>query len=105
MITKKKIIPNLKNKTVICDRFIHSTLAYQSDAENFNKKIKFIHKYFANKIMPDLRILIDISPELGIKRSLKNKKIETRFENKQISFHRKIRKFLDLEKKSKKLQN
>ena len=36
--------------------------------------------------MPDLTILIDISPELGIKRSLKNKKIETRFENKQISF-------------------
>ena len=77
-------------------------IAYQSDSENFNKKIKFIHKYFANNIMPDLTILIDISPELGIKRSLKNKKIETRFENKQISFHRKIRKnFLDLEKKIK----
>lgn len=101
---KKKIMPNLKNKTVICDRFIHSTLAYQSDTKNFNKKIKFIHKYFANNIMPDLTILIDISPELGIKRSFKTKKTETRFENKQISFHRKIRKnFLDLEKRSKKI--
>ena len=28
---KEKIIPSLKEKTVICDRYIHSTISYQFD--------------------------------------------------------------------------
>ena len=41
---REKVIPSLKNKTVICDRFIHSTLSYQINIKNFRQKVNFIHK-------------------------------------------------------------
>ncbi len=94
---KEKIVPALSKKTVICDRFIHSTYCYQAGIKNLNQKIKFIHKHFAFDLMPDLIILIDLPPEEGIRRSLQIKKKETRFEKKDLKFHKKIRKkFLEL---------
>ena len=101
---KKVIIPSLRKKTVICDRFIHSTFAYQSSSKNFLTKLKFFHKNFAFNLMPDITIYLDIKPELGIERSLNHKKVETNFENKNILYHKKIRRnFINLEKKSKKI--
>ena len=99
---KEKIIPSLKEKTVICDRYIHSTISYQFDIKNFEKKLDFFHKNFAFNLMPDLTILLDLAPDIGLKRSLKIKNKETRFENKDKIYHEKIRKnFLRLSKKYK----
>ena len=99
---KEKIIPSLKDKTVICDRYIHSTISYQFDIKNFSKKLDFFHKNFAFNLMPDLTILLDLAPDIGLKRSLKIKNKETRFENKDKIYHEKIRKnFLKLSKKYK----
>ena len=99
---KEKIIPSLKEKTVICDRYIHSTISYQFDIKNFSKKLDFFHKNFAFNLMPDLTILLDLAPDIGLKRSLKIKNKETRFENKDKIYHEKIRKnFLKLSKKYK----
>ena len=97
---KEKIIPSLKEKTVICDRYIHSTISYQFDIKNFAKKLDFFHQNFAFNLMPDLTILLDLAPDIGLKRSLKIKNKETRFENKDKIYHEKIRKnFLRLSKK------
>ena len=72
---KEKIVPSLKKKTVICDRFVHSTYCYQSEIKHLSTKIKFIHKHFAFNLYPDITILIDLDTEIGLKRSLgKNKK-------------------------------
>ena len=99
---KEKIIPSLKEKTVICDRYIHSTMSYQFDIKNFAKKLNFFHQNFAFNLMPDLTILLDLAPDVGLKRSLKIKNKETRFENKDKIYHEKIRKnFLILSKKYK----
>lgn len=99
---KEKIIPSLKEKTVICDRYIHSTISYQFDIKNFSKKLDFFHKNFAFNLMPDLTILLDLAPDIGLNRSLKIKNKETRFENKDKIYHEKIRKnFLRLNKKYK----
>ena len=99
---KEKIIPSLKEKTVICDRYIHSTISYQFDIKNFAKKLEFFHQNFAFNLMPDLTILLDLAPDVGLKRSLKIKNKETRFENKDRIYHEKIRKnFLKLSKKYK----
>ena len=99
---KEKIIPSLKEKTVICDRYIHSTISYQFDIKNFAKKLDFFHQNFAFNLMPDLTILLDLAPDVGLKRSLKIKDKETRFENKDKIYHEKIRKnFLKLSKKYK----
>ena len=52
--------------------------------------------------MPDLTILLDLAPDIGLKRSIKIKNKETRFENKDKIYHEKIRKnFLKLSKKYK----
>ena len=99
---KEKIIPSLKEKTVICDRYIHSTISYQFDIKNFAKKLDFFHQNFAFNLMPDATILLDLAPDIGLKRSLKIKNKETRFENKDKIYHEKIRKnFLKLSKKYK----
>ena len=99
---KEKIIPSLKEKTVICDRYIHSTISYQFDIKNFAKKLDFFHQNFAFNLMPDLTILLDLAPDVGLKRSLKIKNKETRFENKDKIYHEQIRKnFLKLSKKYK----
>ena len=99
---KEKIIPSLKEKTVICDRYIHSTISYQFEIKNFAKKLDFFHQNFAFNLMPDLTILLDLAPDIGLKRSLKIKNKETRFENKDKIYHEKIRKnFLRLSKKYK----
>ena len=99
---KEKIIPSLKDKTVICDRYIHSTISYQFDIKNFSKKLDFFHQNFAFNLMPDLTILLDLAPDIGLKRSLKIKNKATRFENKDKIYHEKIRKnFLRLSKKYK----
>ena len=99
---KEKIIPSLKKQTVICDRFIHSTISYQFEIKNFSKKLDFFHQNFAFNLMPDLTILLDLAPDVGLKRSLKIKNKETRFENKDKIYHEKIRKnFLKLSKKYK----
>ncbi len=99
---KEKIIPSLRDKTVICDRYIHSTISYQFDIKNFTKKLDFFHQNFAFNLMPDLTILLDLAPDIGLKRSLKIKNKETRFENKDKIYHEKIRKnFLKLSKKYK----
>ena len=99
---KEKIIPSLKEKTVICDRYIHSTISYQFDIKNLTKKLDFFHQNFAFNLMPDATILLDLAPDIGLKRSLKIKNKETRFENKDKIYHEKIRKnFLKLSKKYK----
>lgn len=101
---KKKVIPSLKTKTVICDRFIHSTYSYQINSSDFDKKINFFHKNFGFNIFPDLTFLLDIPVEVGIKRSLKIKKSETRFEKRTKEFHQRVRKnFLRLSEKDNKV--
>jgi len=89
---KKKIIPNLKKKIVICDRYFHSTYCYQILANKVSeKKLKFLHKSFAYNLFPDLTIFLNLEPKIGIQRSLKKNKIENRFELKNIRFHTKIK--------------
>ena len=72
---EKKIIPNLKNKIVLCDRYFYSTYCYQILTSNIPlATLKYLHRKIASNIMPDLTIVIDLDSQTGIKRSLKKKK-------------------------------
>ncbi len=56
-------------KTVICDRFIYSTLAYQGYGRGLD--LDFIREVNARTIEPlkiDLALFLDLPPELGFKR-------------------------------------
>ena len=98
---KRTILPNLKKKIVICDRFYYSTLCYQIIANKIShKKLKILHNTFCDNIMPGTTIFININARKGVSRSLKEKNNETKFENKEIEFHNKINnEFLKLSKK------
>ena len=78
-----------EGKIVICDRYAHSTFAYQSYGRGLNlDTVEMVNNLATEKLKPDLIILLDIPPERGLarKRSLKD-----RFELEDLSFHRRVR--------------
>jgi len=80
------------NKIVICDRFIDSTLAYQGYAGQIDlKTIEEVNKISIDDIYPDLTFILDIKPSEGIERALQENNKETRFEKKDVMYHKKIR--------------
>ena len=80
------------NKIVICDRFTDSTLAYQGYAGNLDLDlVKKVNRISIGEISPDLTFVFDIDPTLGIERALGENNKETRFEEKDIMYHKKIR--------------
>ena len=71
---KKKLIPDLKKKIVLCDRYFYSTYCYQILTSNIPfSTLNYLHSKIANNLMPDLTIVIDVDFNIGIKRSLKKK--------------------------------
>ena len=83
------IIPALKRgDTVLCDRSTYSTIAYQHYGRGLDLTDILVRDAQARKnINFDLVILLDIDPEIGLKR----KKPETRFELEAINFHHCVR--------------
>ncbi len=96
---KKLITPLLaEGKTVLCDRYYDATVAYQGFARSLDiGLIKRLHKLILGDLKPDITILFDLSPEIGLSRAWKQidngtrEGIETRFEEETISFHKKVR--------------
>jgi len=71
----KIILPYVKKKyVVVSDRYVYSSLAYQTVAIGDLEWVRRINK-FARK--PDLTILLDVEPRIGLSRIKKRK---TRFE-------------------------
>ena len=90
----EKVIPALNNgKVVLCDRFIFSSLAYQGYARKINvNEIFEVNKFAIGEYMPDLNILFDISPEIGLARINKNKDREVnRLDLEKLDFHNTVR--------------
>lgn len=99
----EKVWPASKEgKLVICDRFIDSSLAYQGGARGLGiDNIININMFATEDTWPDLTLLFDIDPELGLERIAKNKEREVnRLDLEKLDFHKKVREtFLLLAKK------
>ena len=98
-----KIWPALsENKVVICDRFLDSTLAYQGYGYGKNQEainqIQSVYHLIAGDFQPDLTIILDIDPQVGLRRSCERAgNTEKRFESMDITFHQNLRSgFLEL---------
>ena len=98
-----KIWPAMQaGQTVICDRFLDSTLAYQGYGYGKNQEtidtIRSIYRVIAGDFQPDLTIILDIDPTLGLRRSCTRAgNTEQRFESMDLSFHTNLRQgFLEL---------
>ena len=99
----KKVVPNLKNRIVLCDRYFYSTYCYQILTSNIPlSMLKYLHRKVTNNLMPDLTIVIDVDFNIGIKRSLKKKKMKQGLSLKTALFHKKVSiGFKNLKKKKK----
>lgn len=86
---KKLILPALKEgKTVICDRFIDSTIAYQGYGLGVDLiLIRDLHKLVEIKY-PDITFILDIDVQVGLSRA----KDKNKYEEMSIDFYHKIRK-------------
>lgn len=77
-------------KTVVCDRFSDSTIVYQGYGRGLNlSQIEYVNMIATGGIKPDITILLDEDPKLGLER--KHDLEADRFDNESISFHRKVR--------------
>ena len=86
----KTILPNLKKRLVVCDRFVYSTLCYQVLMNKIPLNIfKYLHKHFSKNLFPDITFYLDINPKIGVKRAQRKNK----FELKNYTFHKNIRKY------------
>ena len=104
-----KIWPALDNgEWVLSDRFADSTMAYQYYAYDKRLKredIEYLYRFTVGRFEPDLTIILDIDPKIGLKRSFKkaegmtNK--ETRIENQGLEWHERLRRgFLEIAKEN-----
>lgn len=86
------IIPNLsKNKIVLCDRYIHSSLVYQGYARELGVDNVFkINEFAIKNTMPDLCILIMVKPEIGLKRIKEHNRDVNRIDEESLQLHKKV---------------
>ena len=90
----EKVIPALREgKLVLCDRFIDSSLAYQGGAREIGIDNVYNMNLFATEgMLPDLTILFDIKPEVGLARIAANSQREVnRLDVEKLAFHNKVR--------------
>ncbi|MFA7032122.1 MAG: dTMP kinase [Bacilli bacterium] len=99
----EKVWPALKEgKIVICDRYLDSSLAYQGGARNLGiDEVLNINLFATENTWPDLTLLFDIDPNIGLARINSNDKREiNRLDLEKIEFHNKVRStFLELAKR------
>ena len=90
----EKVWPLTKEgKIVISDRFLDSSLAYQGGARGLGiEKVLEINKHATDGYFPDLTLLFDLEPEIGLARIAANKGREVnRLDLEKIEFHHEVR--------------
>ncbi|MDB2153013.1 dTMP kinase [Clostridium butyricum] len=90
----EKVIPALnEGYVVLCDRFIDSSLAYQGFARGLGiDEVMSINKFAIGEYMPDLSILFDLEPKIGLERiSTSGEREINRLDLEKIDFHEKVR--------------
>lgn len=101
----KVVWPALEQgKWVISDRYADSTEAYQY--YGYDKRVSYdtlrgLYRIVAGDFKPDLTIILDIEPEVGMRRSFAKAETmavkELRFESRQLEFHHNLRRgFLEI---------
>ena len=89
---EKVIKPSLKEgKIVITDRYIDSTYAYQGAGRGISKDIIDNLVTQTEILLPDKTILLDLDPEIGLKRASSRNELD-RFESENLEFHKRLRK-------------
>ena len=87
---KEKILPAIaEGKTVVCDRYVHSSLVYQGYARGLGEFVEKVNSYALENCMPDVTIFLDITPERAFARK-GGADADDRLEQSGIDFHRRV---------------
>ena len=85
-------------KTVICDRYFDATWVYQGFTRGIDiELVSRLHQLIFEGLKPDITILLDLLPQLGLSRAWKQiengdrVEAETRFEAEALTFHKNVR--------------
>lgn len=89
-----------QNRLVLCDRYVHSSLAYQGyGREQSLDAVRAICNAATGGLMPDLTLLVDVSYETSRERLHRRGNVDDRLEKMEEAFHRRARAgFLELAK-------
>lgn len=90
----EKIVPALsEGKIVLCDRFVDASLAYQGYARGLGiDEVLSINEFAIGKLMPNLTLLFDLDPKIGLSRIAKHDNREmNRLDVESLEFHEAVR--------------
>lgn len=99
-LIQEVIQPALKNgEIVVCDRYTDSSLAYQGAGRGLAlAELQTITTIVTGGLKPHLTFLLDIDPQLGLKRAATRGQPD-RLEKADLAFHQRVRQgFLELAK-------
>ena len=93
------IKPSLvEDKIVLCDRYFDATVVYQGHARGLDTRLIFdLHRILFHDLKPDLTLLLDLPPRIGLARAWQELDsgsrcgTESRFEEEALNFHEKVR--------------
>lgn len=93
------ILPALaQGKIVLSDRFTDSTLAYQGAGRGLGAEVVLeVDRIACRGLVPDLTVTVLVDTEVGLARAharnAQTRGVETRIDEDEIAFHRKVREF------------
>lgn len=80
-----------RGAVVITDRYIDSSLAYQGAGRSLDvEQIARLSQWATEGLRPDLTVVLDLPPEVGLSRALARGKAD-RLEQEQLAFHMRVR--------------
>lgn len=95
---KEVILPALeKGEVVLCDRFHHSSIAYQGAGRGIGTdKVREVCRLLCKDLWPDVTFFLDLEPEVGRQRKQLDKTSaeftqSDRIESETEAFHRRVR--------------
>lgn len=83
-----------RGAVVVCDRYLDSSVAYQGAGRDLGTDVvRELSLWATDALVPDLTIVLDIDPEVGLTRLASRDRLEAQ----PVDYHRRVRQaFLDL---------
>lgn len=95
---ERVIRPALRaGRIVLCDRYLDSMIAYQAAAGGVGEEVCSQLAALIGAVRPDLTLLLDLDPAIGLQRSQSGIRGEGAYEARGLPYHQAVRaRFLDL---------
>lgn len=78
--------------TVVCDRFVDSTMAYQGYGRGLDRRIlNTMNTWATGKLVPDLTLLFDVPVSVGLARRRGHASTQNRLDQETERFHKRVR--------------